>query len=462
EALASIDDVSVEEGDAGEVEAVFTVSLSTPSDRSVTVDYQTADGGSGLAPALAGSDYLAASGTVELAPLATEATVTVQVLGDLHLEPDEAFSVDLSNPQNTELADAQGLGTILDDEVCEGPNLLRNPGAETRPEGGDLSGNPPAGWIEVEGSEWQRRFVDPDPAEGEGYFAPGTVELAELAQDVDVAAYAAPIAEGVQIFAFDGRVRTRDEAILDVARIVVEYRDATNSAVLAAFDSGEIASPFAWQPVRDVRAAPAGTGWIRVRLLAARFSDGGNDGYFDDLSLRSLRTATLRIDDVTVWEGSGLPGDGATDAGFTVSLVCPYEREMSVRFATSDGGGSLPAAVAVEDYLAVEGQVTLPAGETAAPIVVPVVGDEVGEPHEAFTVTLSDPLADGGGDLGQAVLLDPAGLGTILDDDVCPRSPGFWKNHVAELPTDYLVLGGVEIDAAGMLEVLRYGGRDAA
>ena len=63
--------------------------------------------------------------------------------------------------------------------------------------------------------------------------------------------------------------------------------------MLVAYDSGEFVSPFDWHPLADVRAAPAGTGWIRVRLLATAFTAGDNDGYFDALSLRSLRTSTL-------------------------------------------------------------------------------------------------------------------------------------------------------------------------
>ena len=50
----------------------------------------------------------------------------------------------------------------------------------------------------------------------------------------------------------------------------------------------------------------------------------------------------------------------------------------------------------------------------------------------------------------------------ILNDDFCPRSPGFWKNHPEDWPVDYLVLGGVEYGAAELLELLEYNGPDAA
>ena len=58
----AVDDVSVTEGDAGTVDATFTVSLSAPSGRAVTVDYATANG-----TATAAADYTAAAGTLAFA-----------------------------------------------------------------------------------------------------------------------------------------------------------------------------------------------------------------------------------------------------------------------------------------------------------------------------------------------------------------------------------------------------------
>src|SRR5690606_8959320 len=44
-------------------------------------------------------------------------TIVVAVAGDTANEPDETFSVELANPVGAELADAQGIGTILNDDV---------------------------------------------------------------------------------------------------------------------------------------------------------------------------------------------------------------------------------------------------------------------------------------------------------------------------------------------------------
>jgi len=111
EPTISIHDVSVTEGDSGTVDAVFSVTLSEASPLEVTAAFTTSDG-----TALVGSDYQAASGTVVFLPMTTTQTVTVNVLSDLNAEHDETFLVDLSNPVNATLADAQGQGMILNDD----------------------------------------------------------------------------------------------------------------------------------------------------------------------------------------------------------------------------------------------------------------------------------------------------------------------------------------------------------
>jgi hypothetical protein len=42
--------------------------------------------------------------------------VNVNVSGDLEVEPDETFFVNLTNPSGATLADSQGLGTIVNDD----------------------------------------------------------------------------------------------------------------------------------------------------------------------------------------------------------------------------------------------------------------------------------------------------------------------------------------------------------
>jgi chitinase len=101
----------VQEGHSGFTPAVFVVSLSRASARTVTVRYATAPG-----TAQAGSDYSSVSGTVSFAPGATTAAVNVPVIGDRRCERDETFLLRLSDPVGGTLADAEGTGTIVNDD----------------------------------------------------------------------------------------------------------------------------------------------------------------------------------------------------------------------------------------------------------------------------------------------------------------------------------------------------------
>jgi hypothetical protein len=107
----SINDVSLNEGITGTTAFNFNVTLSSASPQTVTVNYATANG-----TATAGSDYVANSGTVIFNSGETSKTVTVQVNGDTTTEPNETFTVNLSNAVNAPILDNQGVGTILNDD----------------------------------------------------------------------------------------------------------------------------------------------------------------------------------------------------------------------------------------------------------------------------------------------------------------------------------------------------------
>ena len=128
---ASIADASITEGNTGTSNLVFTVTLSQPSTKVITVDYATADG-----TAVAGSDFTATAGALTFAAGTTTQTVVVPVLGDTTIEATETFTVTLSNPTNLTLGSAQATGTIVTDDlptlsindvsIAEGDNLTTN------------------------------------------------------------------------------------------------------------------------------------------------------------------------------------------------------------------------------------------------------------------------------------------------------------------------------------------------
>ncbi len=99
------------EGDVGERSMFFTVSLTQPTNASVSVEFFTADG-----TAFAGEDYVGTNGTVVFAPNQTNQTIAITVLGDLADETNETFSVILTNSTVVPISRRLGLGTIIDDE----------------------------------------------------------------------------------------------------------------------------------------------------------------------------------------------------------------------------------------------------------------------------------------------------------------------------------------------------------
>ena len=102
---------SVREGNTQSANAVFSVQLSDPSSELVTVDFFTSDG-----TATSGSDYAATNGTLMFPPGVTNASVTVTIYGDTHIEPNETFFLNLSRPTNAALAASQVKGTIVNDD----------------------------------------------------------------------------------------------------------------------------------------------------------------------------------------------------------------------------------------------------------------------------------------------------------------------------------------------------------
>src|SRR6185436_959650 len=109
----SINNVGVTEANTGTTTATFTVTLTPASTQSVTVAYATADG----TATTANSDYVTKSGTLTFAAGVTTQTIAVTINGDTAVEPDETFVMNLSSPTNATISDAQGVGTILNNDV---------------------------------------------------------------------------------------------------------------------------------------------------------------------------------------------------------------------------------------------------------------------------------------------------------------------------------------------------------
>ena len=91
----SSSNVTVTKSSSGTSLANFVVSLSAASNQTVTVSYATTAGS-----AVAGTDFVAASGTLTFSPGQTTQTVSITVIGQANWQPPRQFSLTLSSPLN--------------------------------------------------------------------------------------------------------------------------------------------------------------------------------------------------------------------------------------------------------------------------------------------------------------------------------------------------------------------------
>jgi hypothetical protein len=326
-ARISINDVSLAEGDAGQTAFRFTVSLDQTQAAPVTVDFATANG-----TATAPSDYTAANGTLTFAPGETAKAVTVQVNGDTIVEPDETFTVNLTNASgNATIADAQGTGTIAnDDQMIELPSRISINDVTT-----------------AEGNAGQTAFRF-------------TVSLDRP--------QSGPVTVGFTTG--DG-----------TATAPSDYA-ATNGTV--TFAPGETTKSVTVLVNGDTTVESDETFTVNLANAAgnATIADAQGVGTIanDDQSVIEP-AAHISVNDVTMAEGNA----GQTAFRFTVLLDRPESAPVTVDYATRNG-----TAIAPGDYAAAAGTVTFAPGETAKTVTVLANGDTAREPDETFTLNLAN------------------------------------------------------------------------
>jgi hypothetical protein len=128
---------------------------------------------------------------------------------------------------------------------------------------------------------------------------------------------------------------------------------------------------------------------------------------------RTKGTVTILTDDrgtsptgtqLSVGAASLVEGNlGGRALRFTVALSAPATTAVKVHYATT------PGTATSADFGSVSGNLTIPAGSTAALVSVRVKADTLVEPTETFTLTLSSST---GAPIDRATA-----VGSILDDD---------------------------------------------
>jgi hypothetical protein len=105
----SISDVTVNEAQGS---AILTVTLSSASSNTVQVNYKTVNG-----TAAQPKDYKKTMGILTFSPGVVSANITVPIINDNNVEPNEYFDVELSSAINATIADGSGRVTIVDGSV---------------------------------------------------------------------------------------------------------------------------------------------------------------------------------------------------------------------------------------------------------------------------------------------------------------------------------------------------------
>lgn len=454
----TINDVSVLEGAAGTVTAVFTLSLSGPSGLTVTVNAATANGTATTATGVGGSDYVATSATVTFAPGTTTRTFAVTVNGDTLNEPDETFLVNLTQPFNATLADNQGQGTILNDDALPALSITDEQALE-----GNAGQTAFTFTVSLSSQSGQPVTVsyatsngtaaagsDYTGANGTLTFAPGQTQRAVTVQvtgdttdepnetfDLDLSnASNATIADarGVGTILNDDSslpgLNVSDASASESAStithtvtlsaastqtVTVQYQTSNGTATAGA-DYTAASGTLTFLPGQTQQT-------ITVSLLADAL-DEDNETYLVTLANATNATIvdgqgtgtitdddpspSLAITDVRVTEGDS----GTVDATFVVTLSAVSGRTVSVNYATADGTALAGGGVGGSDYVSASATLTFPAGTTTQSITIKVNGDLLNEADETFRVNLSGAV--------NATISDNQGIGTIANDDPLP------------------------------------------
>jgi MFS family permease len=435
----------------GTTKAVFHVNLSQPNVTDTTVAFSTADG-----TAVAGSDYVAAQGTVTIPVGRTNGVVQVFVNGDSLIEADETFSLNLSNASNAVISSDRALATIVDDDraplvtvsnviVKEGdvgavkavfdvelshPSLVSNVTVSfATTDGSAVAGadyEAAQGMLTIPAGLTRGKVVVGVNGDRENE---GNLETFHL--NLSNAVNATLATPGAM-----GTITDDDKkAQLFVKKIsVLEGNDDATRAVFAVILSRPVASNVTVSFATADGTAVAGTDYMATNgtltfapgRTAAEVPVQVNGDWVDEgmsetfsLNLSDAVNAAignaqakaniidndgvrdLSIADAGVQEGT----QGITQALFRVSLSHPGALSTTVMFATSNG-----TATAGSDYVATTGTLTIPAGRTNGVIAVRVKGDEAKEgAGETFHISLSNAV--------NAVVVNSNAVGTIIDDD---------------------------------------------
>ncbi|MCC6232526.1 MAG: M10 family metallopeptidase C-terminal domain-containing protein, partial [Verrucomicrobiales bacterium] len=387
-----ITDASVVEGDDGLQFLEFTVTLSSPASRVVTVRYQTKlDGDAATQNASPGVDYQSQEFTLVFDPGVVTLPIRVPVIGDRKDELNETLLVTLSDAyletDPITFSDDTGLGTIVDDDAAPTVTI-------TDSSANELDGAFTAQMVftvTLSNPSWQTlkfdwRLLQMTNPDGSPAFDTATVGV-DYTDETGTLTFT----EGVTSQTFDVTVRGDNLDEYDERLLALLARNPSTPASGFAFaDSSALGTILDDNPLTAETNDDDPSPFVRFRTVPGP----------------------------TVPEGQA----GNTTVTLELELSRVSGREVSVSWNTNRGS-ALDAATLTEaaDFEYTFGTATFAAGTTVAQIAVNVFGDTILEGNEDFFVNL---LSAVNAEIGTTAA-QPNHVAVIIDNDES-ADPGPW------------------------------------
>ncbi len=352
------------EGNSGSSTFVFTVTRSGSTTGTTNVNWATAPSGgttAGTGTCSGSEDYITASGSHSFTAGQTTKTISVTVCGNTTVEADEIFVVNLSAVTGGTISDAQGAGTITNDDAAAATLAIND---VTQAEGNSGSSTF-VFTVTRSGSTTGTTNVNWATAPSGGTTA-GTGTCSGSEDYIT--------ASGSHSFTAGQTTKTISVTVCGNTTVEADEIFVVN---LSAVTGGTISD-----------AQGAGT-----------------------ITNDDAAAATLAINDVTQAEGNS----GSSTFVFTVTRSGSTTGTTNVNWATAPSGGTTAGTGTCsgsEDYITASGSHSFTAGQTTKTISVTVCGNTTVEADEIFVVNLS--AVTGG------TISDAQGAGTITNDDAAP------------------------------------------
>ncbi len=453
--VLSIGDASVAEGDTGSTTLDFTVTLDSAATEAVTVDWATSDG-----TATAGTDYTAGNGTLTFNAGDSSRTVSVTVAGDEVDEPDETFTVTLTNPSGATLGDDTATGTITNDDDDPTLTLVLTPDTITENGGASVlsatldhaSGRDTVVTVSVSpvgpataadyslspNVETLELVIPAGDTASDGTFTITAVDnkvdaphktVTVSATAANEAGVTAPQDVTLTITDDDNAAPTGAPTISDTTPRVGDTLTADSSDISDA--DGPASPTFTWQWIRvsggtetpipgatsaDYTVVAADLG-ATLKVVASFRDDGGTDEAVPSAETaavgKALPVVTVTPETTPVTEGSRMVFRLARTGGTGATLFLRYHlSETGNMVAGSQEGGSKP--------------ISIPAGQASNRLHISTVDDGAHEADSVVTLTLEAGAAyELGADVSAEITVEdndnaaPTGAPTI--DNAAPR-----------------------------------------